>query len=293
MGTGKKPVPYLMESERRPGRCLQEGQRPFLIMAKINKIVEEGVRTDYTSVIVSYSNGIDSTGALYWALQEFPKEKIFLMYCDTGFEYPENIGMFYRTAAFIGVRPVLLQHPKGFLDLLLEERMKWPDMKNRWCTAYLKTGVTDKWIRANRELLGNKCLFISGERRDESKGRAKLPEIEYHSTTLWTKRKGDFTCHWYRPCLDYEKDRMFEWGKKLHLEPHFCYEYLGRCSCMACMFMNDRHAIENMKRYPDQIQPFIQAEIRLAHTWKKGRSLEQLWDQCHDIDDVEQDKLVS
>ena len=114
MGTGKKPVPYLMESERRLGRCLQEGQRPFLIMAKINKIVEEGVRTDYTSVIVSYSNGLDSTGALYWALQEFPKEKIFLMYCDTGFEYPENIGMFYRTAAFIGVRPVLLQHPKGF-----------------------------------------------------------------------------------------------------------------------------------------------------------------------------------
>ncbi len=164
--------------ERRPGL--------YLIMAKTNKIVEEGVQTDYTSVIVSYSNGIDSTGALYWALQEFPKEKIFLLYCDTGFEYPENIRMFYKTAEFIGVRSVLLQHPKGFLGLLLEERFKWPDMKNRWCTAYLKTGVTDKWIRVSRELLGKKCLFVSGERRDESKGRAKLPEIEYHSTALWT-----------------------------------------------------------------------------------------------------------
>lgn len=202
----------------------------YLIMAKTNKIVEEGVQTDYTSVIVSYSNGIDSTGALYWALQEFPKEKIFLLYCDTGFEYPENIRMFYKTAEFIGVRSVLLQHPKGFLGLLLEERFKWPDMKNRWCTAYLKTGVTDKWIRVSRELLG------------------------------------DFTCHWYRPCLDYEKGRMFEWGKKLHLEPHFCYEYPGRCSCMACMFMSDRHAVENMKRYTNQIEPFIEAEIRLAHT---------------------------
>ena len=168
-------------------------------MARTNKIVGEGVQTDYSSVIVSYSNGIDGTGALYWVLQEFPKEKIFLLYCDTGFDYPENIRMFYKTAALIGVRPVLLQHPKGFLNLLLEERLKWLDMKNRWCTAYLKTGVTDKWIHANRELLGSKCLFISGERRDESRGRAKLPEIKYHSTTLWTKRKGDFTCHWYRP----------------------------------------------------------------------------------------------
>ena len=130
-------------------------------MAKTNKIVTEGVQTDYTSVIVSYSNGIDSTGALYWALREFDKSKIFLLYCDTGFEYPENIKMFYKTAAFIGIRPVLLQHPKGFLNLLLEERLKWPDMKNRWCTAYLKTGVTDHWIRTHRDILGSKCLFIS------------------------------------------------------------------------------------------------------------------------------------
>lgn len=260
-------------------------------MAKTNKIVTEGVQTDYTSVIVSYSNGIDSTGALYWALQEFSKDKIFLLYCDTGFEYPENIKMFYRTAAFLGIKPVLLQHPKGFLNLLLEERLKWPDMKNRWCTAYLKTGITDKWIRSHRDILGNKCLFISGERRDESKSRAKLPEIEYHSTTLWTKRKGDFTCHWFRPCLDYEKGKMFEQGKELHLEPHFCYEYLGRCSCMACMFMPDAHAIENMRRYPEQIKPFVDAEIKLCHTWKNKKSLGQLWEQCQDIDDVGTDSL--
>lgn len=260
-------------------------------MAKTNIIVPEGVQTDYTSVIVSYSNGIDSTGALYWALQEFPKEKIILLYCDTGFEYPENIQLFYQTAAFLKIKPVLLQHPKGFLNLLLEERLKWPDMKNRWCTAYLKTGVTDKWIRANRSILGNKCLFLSGERRDESRGRAKLPEIEYHSTTLKTKRVADFTCHWYRPCLDYEKGEMFERGKKLGLEPHFCYEYLDRCSCMACMFMADRHAIENMKRYPDQIEPYVQAEIKLAHTWKNKKSLTELWERCLDIDDTDEEQM--
>ena len=61
---------------------------------------------------------------------------------------------------------------------------------------------------------------------------------------------------------------------------------------MACMFMSDQHAIENMRRYPNQIRPFIQAEIKLAHTWKKGKSLEQLWEQCLDIDDVGQDKLA-
>lgn len=54
--------------------------------------------------------------------------------------------------------------------------------------------------------------------------------------------------------------------------------------------MSDQHAVENMKRYPDKIKPFIQAEIKLSHTWKKGKGLEQLWEQCQDIDDVEEEE---
>ena len=56
---------------------------------------------------------------------------------------------------------------------------------------------------------------------------------------------------------------------------------------MACMFMSDQHAIENIKRYPEQIWPYIQSEIKLAHTWKSKKSLEELWGQCLDMDDVE------
>ena len=77
------------------------------------------LQSDYSSVIVSYSNGVDSMGALFWAIKHFDKDKIFLLYCDTGMEYEINIDLFYKTAAFIGVKPVLLEHPKGFLGLLL------------------------------------------------------------------------------------------------------------------------------------------------------------------------------
>lgn len=236
------------------------------------------LRDDYTSVIVSYSNGIDSTGALYWAVKNFPRERIYLLYCDTGLEYDINIQLFYKTAAFMKIRPVLLEHPKGFIGLLLEERFKFPDNKNRWCTSYLKTDITVKWIRHNREMLGERVLFLTGERRDESPRRARLPEMQLHITTLKTTRKGNFTCHWYRPCLDYEKGKMFEQGKLLGLDPHPCYEYVSRCSCIACVFMPDRFVIENMKRHPEKFKKLVQAEIRLQHTWKNGKSLSKIWD---------------
>lgn len=102
-------------------------------MARTKIVPKEGLLSDieYTSVVVSYSDGIDSTGALYWACQNFPKEKIYLLYCDTGCEYPENTQIFYRVAAFLKVTPVLLKDDRGFLGLLLNERLKFPDMKNR------------------------------------------------------------------------------------------------------------------------------------------------------------------
>jgi 3'-phosphoadenosine 5'-phosphosulfate sulfotransferase (PAPS reductase)/FAD synthetase len=259
-----------------------------LARTKIPVPIEE--QNGYTSCIVSFSTGIDSTGVLYWAINNFPRKKIFLLYCDTGAEYPINDELFYRAAKQFNITPVLLRHPKGFLGLLLEERKMFPDSKNRWCTAYLKTGVTDKWIRKNRSILGRKCLFVSGERKDESIGRSKLPEWEYHSTTLKTTRIADFQCHWYRPCLNYEKGRMFEWGRELGIEPHPCYEYIDRCSCFMCIFAKDSKVIENIKRHPDLIKRFITAEQKLGHTWKSKRSLEELWEQCHDIDNVEKGK---
>lgn len=243
------------------------------------------LQSDYTSVIVSYSTGIDSTGALYWAIKNFDKSKIFLLYCDTGMEYDINVDLFYKVAAFMGIKPVLLAHPKGFLGLLLEERLMFPDMKNRWCTSYLKTGITDKWMRANRNILGEKCLFISGERRDESNKRSKLPEIEYHRTNLKTERVAKFKCHWYRPCLDYEKGKMFEQSKLLKLEPHPCYEYVDRCSCMFCVFMKDKHTIENMKKNPEKAKEWVQAEIKIQHTWKAKKSLQGLWSiACEEVE---------
>ena len=50
-------------------------------MARTKIDVPLAARSNYTSVIVSYSNGIDSTGALYWAMQNFAPEMIYQAVC--------------------------------------------------------------------------------------------------------------------------------------------------------------------------------------------------------------------
>lgn len=144
-------------------------------MARTKILVPPEKQCGYTSVIVSYSTGIDSTGAIYWATQNFAPEKIFLLYCDTGAEYSVNEALFFKTAKVLGLKPILLKAPKDFLYLLLS---------------------------------------------------------------------------------------------------------------MMCIFAKNEQVMENMKRHPEAMRKWVDAEAKLGFTWKQKTSLQELWDQCFDIDDV-------
>ena len=57
-----------------------------------------------------------------------------------------------------------------------------PDLNVRWCSAYLKIDVASKAIIHQPRFLGKKVLFLTGERAEESPGRAAYAEREYHKT---------------------------------------------------------------------------------------------------------------
>lgn len=59
---------------------------------------------------------------------------------------------------------------------------KSPDLSVRWCSVYLKIDVASKAIIHQPRFLGKKVLFITGERAEESAGRALYATKEYHKT---------------------------------------------------------------------------------------------------------------
>lgn len=58
---------------------------------------------------------------------------------------------------------------------------------------------------------------------------------------------------------------------------------------MFCMFMPDRHAKENIRRYPETAAEYVRAEMNIHHTWKKAKSLQSVFNECMDIDNVDED----
>ena len=154
-------------------------------------------------------------------------------------------------------------------------RMKFPaktgDLSRRWCSAYLKIMVADSVI-SNLSRLGEleeiaskrqetstegenlessvqdsvisssgktnkntKILIVSGERRGESRGRAKYNEMEIHRTNA--EKRSHRIVHQWRPMINYSEKDVWEVIKRHKANPHPCYRAgWNRCSCAQCIF---------------------------------------------------------
>lgn len=108
-----------------------------------------------------------------------------------------------------------------------------PDLRLRWCSAYLKIDVAARVLANDPRFQGPcKVLVVTGERREESGARACYAEIEEHRTSN-QKRRVDHL----RPVLGWPEDRIWATLRYAGLVPHPCYfAGFGRASCAHCIF---------------------------------------------------------
>lgn len=127
------------------------------------------------------------------------------------------------------------------LELLKQDgqRMKFPAKSSchqgRWCSGSLKAQVESK-LYSDIDALARdvKILVVSGERRQESAGRAKYNEMELHRTNATAKAHR--LVHQWRSVIDWDEAQVWEVIKRWHIAPHPCYAAgWNRCSCMMCI----------------------------------------------------------
>lgn len=109
--------------------------------------------------VVSLSGGKDSTAMLLRLLEEnCPVD--FILYCDTGLEFPQIYSHLNQPETYIGRPIVRLKAPHDFEYYFYHYRpkrknpvlqqydgMSWAGPRNRWCTAMLKTRVIDAFLK--------------------------------------------------------------------------------------------------------------------------------------------------
>lgn len=147
-----------------------------------------------------------------------------------------------------------------------------PDLRVRWCSSALKIDVLAAAIRNQPRFHGGRTLVITGERAEESPGRARYAVFEPHRTST-AARAVD---HW-RPVHDWSEREVWVAIKRSGIRPHPASVLgWGRLSCRACIFGSaDRWATIQLI-FPGAFERVAASEAPSGRTIHRSLSVIQL-----------------
>ncbi len=161
-----------------------------------------------------------------------------------------KVGGFEREMLRNGARtaPTKFETPTGIKQIggtrgKINTRLKFPqvsaDLRVRWCSAYLKIDVATSALKNQDRFKHSKTLVISGERAEESPGRAKYKQFEPGRADLRGGKAQRHIVHW-RPVHQWTEEKVWAIIERFKVNPHPAYWLgWGRVSCMYCIFGSD------------------------------------------------------
>jgi 3'-phosphoadenosine 5'-phosphosulfate sulfotransferase (PAPS reductase)/FAD synthetase len=161
------------------------------------------------------------------------------------------------------------------------------DLSVRWCSAYLKIDVCAKAICNQERFAGKRILVVTGERAEESPGRAKYERFEADRTDLARKERKTakeglrHVDHW-RPVHGWDESKVWEIIARHRITPHPAYRLgWGRVSCAACIFGSpnqwaslrqiNRGQFDRVAGYEVEFGKTIQRKLSVIQQADKGR----------------------
>lgn len=206
--------------------------------------------------MLSFSGGKDSTATLLWLIKEkkIPKEKLHVVFCDTGNEKVETYKQIkylqrlikswgYWKRNDVGIKVISGQ--ETFLSLA-NRRSRFPSMGVRFCTEQLKIIPQINWIQNTFPNYQNDVISITGIRWEESLKRAERKEWEFDS-----KCKGLVM---WNPIISWTAKQVFNIHHKYGVIPHPAYRIgFSRVGCFPCINSSKGEIKLINKHYPWRI----------------------------------------
>jgi len=149
------------------------------------------------------------------------------------------------------------------------------DLRVRWCSPALKIDVLAAAIRNQGRFFEGKTLVLTGERAEESPGRARYAVLEPHRT-MSGRRHVD---HW-RPVLLWTEQQVWDIIASARIRPHPAYRLgWGRLSCRCCIFGTADQWATLRLIFPDAFEGIARREAASGRTIHRSFSVTELADR--------------
>ena len=176
-------------------------------------------------------------------------------------------------------------------------RRKFPqvsaDLSVRWCSAYLKVDVCSAAIRNQSRFDNKKTLLVSGERAEESPGRAKYSVFEADRADNRNGSRVVRHVDRYRPIHKWTEQDVWgiieNHGVKVH--PAY-YIGWGRVSCSACIFGSSNQWASLAAIDPEQVAKISGYEKDFGFTINRDKSVDQLVAEGTPYEDMDSESIA-
>lgn len=203
--------------------------------------------------IVSLSGGKDSTAMLLMMLErKMPVD--YILFCDTGVEFPEMYEHLQKVDDYIGEKYgkhiTYLKADKDYQYYFSERVITkgerkgtkgygYASTRNRWCTDRLKVKPQEKFTKA----LKQPYILYCGIAADEPE-RVKPYKYKRYPLAEWGVTEAQ--------CLDYCKALGFTWGG--------LYDKFNRTGCYLCPLQSKNDWRVLYKNYPELFKHAMEIE---------------------------------
>jgi len=200
--------------------------------AKKNEIIvdnEEEFLEQFDRFIVSFSGGKDSTFLLLWALENLPKEKISVLYWDSGLNWEEE----YQFLQYMCSKNDLESIVCGYKDAELIEKTViekgYPFYGNLWCQSLLKIHSLARAGKYIEEKYG-KILLLNGIRHAEAGSANASKRGQYPRFYMEGSNKKPMFC----PLIKETDEDLIAYIQKHNEKILPLYKWANRTGCWFC-----------------------------------------------------------
>lgn len=225
--------------------------------------------------IVAFSGGKDSQAVLLWA-KASKLENLSAVFCDTGHEAPQTYEHIEYCCKALDVPLDVVRGPHDFKGLV-EKKKRFPSIKARFCTEYLKIMPMVDFILNIKE----DVVIYQGIRWEESASRKAMNEKDeyfapYINGVKYAKyRKKAVLAHVEkyvvdvcRPVISWTANEVMRYIKDSGMVPNPLYMAgMKRVGCFPCVLCNQGDIKQMIDRFPERIQYIREMEKEMGRTF--------------------------
>jgi hypothetical protein len=215
--------------------------------------------------VVGFSGGVTSAWCAGWALRNFPREEVILLFHDTKEEHPDTYRFLREMAAALGMPITEKSDGRSVTELFYDEGFLGNN-QNAMCSRVLKREQGDKFI-ARLQAMTFKVSMVFGFSAEEPKrvshavGRALALGV----TPLFPIVTEKVT-----------KQQCSDWCQTLGVRPSSMYCWADHANCVGCVKGGRAYWLAVKEHHPEVFEQRAAMEEEFGHEIIRGGDREHV-----------------